>query len=189
MIIHRSRRPRRRGAVMLFFLLVALPLVWVAGAIAVDYSKIITTRHQAEMLLDAASLAATAEIVTGDCSSNLAEECTAAGPNGGLGVDPVLAAASARALCTRALEAGAERFFGPDACSSGLQVEISPDGLSVSVRMDYRIDGLMFFGVIDRNAGWSSVPASSVSTSRVCISTGVGPGLDPVNGGACSRTR
>jgi hypothetical protein len=181
---HRTRR--RRGAVILFFLLVALPLVWVAGALSVDYSKVITTRQQAELLLDAASLAAAMEINSGDCDPNPAQPCVTALPF----INPPAATAAAKEICDRAFDSGAARLLGPNICDAGLQVQVRSDGLAVTVSLRYAVRDLMFFGIIDQNEGWSKLPAESASTASVCIASGdTGIGLNPVNGGACSRTR
>jgi Flp pilus assembly protein TadG len=55
---HLLRRRARRGAILLFFMLVFLPLAFLVGALAVDYGRVVNAQHRANQVADAAALAA-----------------------------------------------------------------------------------------------------------------------------------
>jgi Flp pilus assembly protein TadG len=156
-------RRRRHGAVTLFFVMVALPLTWIAGAVAVDYSKIVTTRQQTQLMLDAAALAAAAQLTRADITRPAYDQVQPPV------IDAAAATSAARAVVCEAFAAGQARLFPGVSCSSTVVV-LSADKRTVTVQLSHRVAGLSFLGLAS-GFGSTSIDAVTRSRASICIAT------------------
>ena len=169
--ITRRRTRRPKGAILLFFLLFALPLLWLCGAIAVDYTRVVLGQRQAGQIADSASLAGALQTLKND-------------PN-----DPLRV--SSNLDYTRALDATFETITRSVQADVGRQITIvrvepritavgtGTTPAQVEVILDYRIDGLLFLGIL---GDYGQAQGQVSRTAFVCS-----PGTNLTYGGSCAR--
>lgn len=162
-------RSSARAAVILFFIMVALPLIWVAGALSVDYARVRMAESEAQQIVNAAANAA----------APFAAQTGSALEVDGFN-DSGVAAAEARQAARNLVKLSCENDSsisnsGSANCetlANGVDVDIDADN-AVTVSVDYRIDGLVFLGILDNflslgeNAS-DGYTATVSATSRAC---------------------
>lgn len=151
----------QRAAVTLFFLLFAIPLVWICGAVSVDYAKIVSTKDQAQTILDAAAIAATSAVVYNEFSGNFV-------------LNPVQAESFADDVVCEAFNAGAEKYFPNKDCETLAELNFFPESnpTQVTVTFNYDVNDLMFAGLTQlwfNGEATTTLTASNTATGQLCF--------------------
>jgi hypothetical protein len=179
----RVRARRRTAAFTLFFILVGMPFMWVAGALMIDTARITMTREEVQLMLDAAVLAAASQTVTADLSRPLYEQTE---PKV---IEQKRAENAAKDVVAAACGRRLQRLTGLTDCRTAVTVVVAPGGREVSVLFDYEITGLAFIGLwdIDSDTPATSISAKAKATASMCFGIDGYPGL-PNNAGRCTRS-
>lgn len=169
-------RRERRGAVLLLFLLFALPLIWLSGAISVDYAQIARSKNFSLNVSDAAAIAA-ANQLTADATQ--------------VWIDPTRARDAAEdVVCTALGNDVASSLLSKNNCQDILTVTFNnrTRPTSVEVKLDYLIDGLMLLDILAATGGssgsYSQFAASVTSSAFLCSSDD-----STINQSSCVRAR
>ena len=123
----RHRTWRRRGAGFLMYVLVGFPFVFFAAFIAFDASRIFLANRQAENVAEAAALAG-----------------SFAFRNGQAVLEPTIAQYEALDTCTYAVNTGAASLLDGVVCRAQPDLNLR----TVTVSLEYRLDGLSFLSVL-----------------------------------------
>lgn len=187
----RPRRNNRRSVVTLLFLIFALPMVFFAAAISVDYGKILTSKSQSQTLADAAATAAANQLKPTDLSGGYLQQTAE--------IDATTAALAAENLVCEAINAGMGRtsFASDSDCREMLNLEFFPslsEATSVKATLAFTTNDLSFLGVLGfwySNGGgekdsvsFRSLSGASTAQAFVCL-----PGSDNPTEGRCVRPR
>lgn len=138
---------KKRGAVTLFFLMFALPIIWVAGSIGVDYTRISMVRSEVTAITRAAASAAAPFAIANQSGQEDSSDVETRREQ---------AEAAAKSVINTACLAGArvKSDTQSESCeqvADSIEVSFSADRAEVTVR--YRIDGLIFLGILERYIG------------------------------------
>jgi uncharacterized membrane protein len=159
-----------RAAVILFFIVVALPFIWLAGALSVDYARVKMAQNEAQQIVNAAANAA---------APFAAQETSALDVNNSTSTLAERAEKAAQGLVSESCENGSSiSASGSAECTilaEGVAVSVGTDN-SVTVTVKYPINGLIFLGILDRalqlgenvSAGYT---AEVSATSRACTAS------------------
>lgn len=160
------RPPRtRRAAILFFFLLVGLPMCWLAGALSVDYARVIHTHRAAAQTADAAALAGALQFQRNNPSN----------PNAASNrIDVTRARSVAQDLVTRTknIKGGSWQI------DRVVVVVQQPSGSrpgTVTVTIDYRVTDLVFMQLAGNYNSSYRVQRGSVTRSAIVCDDGQAP--------------
>lgn len=169
----RTRRSRR-ASMLLFFLLVAMPVCWLAGALSVDYARTVGVAKKVSQTADAASLAAVAQLLPNDPEQPLAAANR---------IDSTLAESVALEL----IRDTENNSSGWDVRNVTVTVNQAAGGApaSVDVKIDYTVNELVFLVLAGNfNENLRSADGSTTKTAIICEES-----TAPTYDGICTRPR
>lgn len=170
-----------RGAIMLFWLMVAMPLIWIVGAFSVDYARVVIAQKQAASMAESAALASVTQFSQQCGPNNSDNRCLDVED-----VNSVVAETRDRFIDNEAMRGMTDIRTEVTVADNGPPV--IPEGRvpSVEVTVSYQVPSLMFFGLATFDVARTTQSGTVSRTAYVCDPNVQVPG---VLSSSCQRPR